>query len=148
MWDQSVLTVSVLLICFLGCRGFFRSGHWDKWAALLIHPCSDACNQANWCQPFNLTPNKKASIYISQHVKVFLRSSYCGYICELVSAWFNVQGIVGNVSGLKVEGNGRDSIARRTLVRELFWSLLFLYSLWQNANFNMKISYWTISASC
>lgn len=126
VWDQSALTVFVLPKYAFWAEGDFSlSCYGDKWATLLIHPCSDACNQANWYQPFHLTPNKKASMYISQHVKVFLRSSYHGYICELVSAWFIAQGIVGNVSGLKVEGNGRDSIARRTLVSLNFVALLF-----------------------
>ncbi len=37
-------------------------------------------------------------------------------ICDLVSALFIMQGIVGNVCGLKVEGNARDSIVKKTLV--------------------------------
>ena len=50
-------------------------------------------------------------------------------ICELVSARFIVQGIVGNVIELKVEGNARDSIARRTLVSLNLVTLLFLNKL-------------------
>lgn len=46
----------------------------------------------------------------------YVSSSYNDYINELVSVWFITQDIVGSVSGLKVEGNARDSIARRILV--------------------------------
>lgn len=49
--------------------------------------------------------------------KVPVKLVLCLYIiCERVSALFIAQDIVGNVSRLKVEGNARASIAKRTLV--------------------------------
>lgn len=70
-------------------------------------------------------------MHISQHVKVvsYVRSLYHDYIYEPLSARCITQGIVGNVSGLKDEGNARDSIARRTLVSLNLVVLLFLNSL-------------------
>lgn len=53
-------------------------------------------------------------------------------MCELVSVWV-LQGIVGNVSGLKADQSARGSIARRTLVS---WNLCFSFILFKLGKVN------------
>lgn len=62
-------------------------------------------------------------------MEVYFYETYfylCLHLSELICGCRILQGIVANASGLKVDENARDSIARRTLVRLHILFLLFL----------------------